>query len=206
MAPMRRGLVHAIAWLLATGAAVTLTWWGVHTVMAGTAYDPPRALPLPVDGVRERDVSALDSSTRRPRSPSPEPSVSSATPSDPAGAEEGRTSPAAPAPTGSATGPAEPSGESTEPSAGSGSGSGPGSDSAAGSGQVKSYAVDGGRVVLELGDSSAELVSATPDAGWQVQAWTEEYWIRVTFTRDGREVSVFCTWHDSAPRVEFDDR
>ncbi|MFD4842977.1 hypothetical protein ACFWP1_06675, partial [Streptomyces sp. NPDC058425] len=43
---MRRGLVLVLAWLLATGAAVTLSWWGVHTVMAGTAYDPPRAVPL----------------------------------------------------------------------------------------------------------------------------------------------------------------
>ena len=45
-AAMRRGLVHVLAWSLATGAAVTLSWWGVHTVMAGTAYDPPRALPI----------------------------------------------------------------------------------------------------------------------------------------------------------------
>jgi len=43
---MRRGLVHTAAWLFATGAAVTLSWWGVHTVVAGTAYDRPRALPI----------------------------------------------------------------------------------------------------------------------------------------------------------------
>ena len=57
MAAMRRGLVHVLAWLLATGAAVTLSWWGVHTVMAGTAYDPPRALP----------IKAADASTREPK-------------------------------------------------------------------------------------------------------------------------------------------
>ncbi|HEY9369348.1 MAG TPA: hypothetical protein VIU94_13060, partial [Streptomyces sp.] len=51
MAAMRRGLVHALAWSLATGAAVTLSWWGVHTVMAGTAYDPPQALPIPAGAV-----------------------------------------------------------------------------------------------------------------------------------------------------------
>ncbi|MER6983805.1 hypothetical protein ABT317_44370, partial [Streptomyces carpinensis] len=39
MAAMHRGLVHVLAWSLATSAAVTLSWWGVHTVMAGTAYD-----------------------------------------------------------------------------------------------------------------------------------------------------------------------
>ncbi|WLW54766.1 hypothetical protein [Streptomyces sp. YU58] len=66
---MRRGLVLVLAWLLATGAAATLSWWGVHTVMAGTAYDPPRALP----------VTAADATTQESRplaSPTP-----SATPS-----------------------------------------------------------------------------------------------------------------------------
>ncbi|MYX96274.1 hypothetical protein GT045_16005, partial [Streptomyces sp. SID486] len=67
---MRRGLVHVLAWLLATGAAVTLSWWGVHTVMAGTAYDPPRALP-----VTAADAVAPDR-TAAPRTPS-----ASATPS-----------------------------------------------------------------------------------------------------------------------------
>ncbi|MGW2742071.1 hypothetical protein [Streptomyces sp. NPDC001450] len=58
---MRRGLVHVLAWLLATGAAVTLSWWGVHTVMAGTAYDPPRALP----------ITAADTTTQRSKPPAP---------------------------------------------------------------------------------------------------------------------------------------
>lgn len=43
---MIRRLTQALAWSLATGAATTLTWWGVHSVMAGTAYDLPRALPV----------------------------------------------------------------------------------------------------------------------------------------------------------------
>ncbi len=66
---------------------------------------------------------------------------------------------------------------------------------------MKSYAVDGGRVAFDLGETSAELVSATPAAGWQMQVWKQTTWIRVTFTRDGRELSVFCVWHDTAPRV-----
>ncbi|MEV8424152.1 hypothetical protein [Streptomyces niveus] len=76
----------------------------------------------------------------------------------------------------------------------------------AGDGDVRSYPVDGGRVVLDLGSQSAELVSATPEAGWQMQVWKQDFWIRVTFTRDDREISVFCTWHDSAPRVQVDER
>ncbi|MBX4178485.1 hypothetical protein K3A88_28170, partial [Streptomyces geysiriensis] len=85
MAAMRRGLIHVIAWLLATGAAVTLSWWGVHTVMAGTAYDAPRALPITAADASVRDGAdddgkgpggeddggeSLASSTSRP-SPSP---------------------------------------------------------------------------------------------------------------------------------------
>ncbi|MFE3737383.1 hypothetical protein [Streptomyces sp. NPDC059134] len=194
---MRRGLVHTIAWLLATGAATTLTWWGVHTVMAGTAYDPPRALPLPVndaEGVSAASRAPLDSSTRRPREPSPPPPAPTSPSPSPEAPEGGPSaSPSASASADPGAVPAPP----PSPSASAGSGSG---------GRVESYAVDGGRVVLELGAESAELVSATPDAGWQVQAWTEEYWIRVTFTRDGREVSVFCTWHDHPPKVEFDKR
>jgi hypothetical protein len=67
---MRRGLVHLLAWSLATGAAVTLSWWGVHTVMAGTAYDPPRALPITAAKATTQESEPLASPTRRP-SPSP---------------------------------------------------------------------------------------------------------------------------------------
>ncbi|MEU9476770.1 hypothetical protein [Streptomyces sp. NPDC048191] len=76
---MRRGLVHVLAWLLATGAAVTLSWWGVHTVMAGTAYDPPRALPVTAADATTQGTKALGSPTHRP-SPSKRPSTGPATP------------------------------------------------------------------------------------------------------------------------------
>lgn len=82
---MRRGLVHVLAWLLATGAAVTLSWWGVHTVMAGTAYDPPRALPVATADATTQESKPLASPapTRRAapsRSPSPTPSATTARP------------------------------------------------------------------------------------------------------------------------------
>ncbi|WP_407697679.1 hypothetical protein [Streptomyces corynorhini] len=196
---MRTGLMHATAWLLATGAAVTLSWWGVHTVMAGTAYDPPRALPLPVDSSAEPGPAPVASSTRRPGGASASPAGSA--PSSPAAAP----SPSASAPASASAPPNSggadaPGGPEQTPEGGGDA------DAQATSGRVKSYAVDGGRVVLDLGESSAELVSATPEADWRMQVWTEPFWIRVTFTRDGREVSVFCTWHDHPPTVEFDDR
>ncbi|GAA4019299.1 hypothetical protein OG252_31495 [Streptomyces sp. NBC_01352] len=86
---MRRGLIHLLAWTLATGAAVTLSWWGVHSVMAGTAYDPPRALPITAADATTQESKPLASSTARPtpsasRSPAREPSPTpTRTPSSP---------------------------------------------------------------------------------------------------------------------------
>ncbi|WP_079065644.1 hypothetical protein [Streptomyces olivochromogenes] len=172
---MLRGFVHVLAWSLATGAAVTLSWWGVHTVMTGTAYDPPRALPIMVGGAATQEAKALASSTSRP-STSPSPSASKTTASP-------RPS-ATPVP-------------STSPSAD------PSPSASAPVGQVKSYDTDGGRAVFDLGTTSATLVSATPGSGWSMQVWKTESWIRVEFTSGADRVSVFCTWHDGPPRVEI---
>ncbi|MEW2415064.1 hypothetical protein AB0953_15260 [Streptomyces sp. NPDC046866] len=177
---MHRGLVHAFAWTLATGAAVTLSWWGVHTVMSGTAYDPPLAVPLA--------AKPLSSSTQRPaETESPPPS---AAPS----ASASSAAPPSPGPS-PAKSPPKPPPPDPRPSGQQGYGGGSG-------GTVRAYTVDGGRVVFDLGASSAELVSATPDSGWQMQVWKQPYWIRVTFTRAGKEMSVFCTWNGHPPLVE----
>ncbi|MFE3324651.1 hypothetical protein [Streptomyces sp. NPDC059176] len=179
MAGMRRGLVHAMAWSLATGAAVTFSWWGVHTVMAGTAYDPPRALPITTDNRTTQGSPSRASSTPRVPSPSasaspvPEPSrTTSPSPSPERSSPGRRTSPSAPPPSGS----------------------------------VKSYAVEGGRVAFDIGSSDAELVSATPSPGWTMQVWKQPTWIRVTFSRDGHENDVFCTWNDHPPLVQIEER
>ncbi|MBM7438972.1 hypothetical protein [Streptomyces sp. HB132] len=184
---MQRGLVHAIAWSLATGAAVTLSWWGVHTVMSGTAYDPPRALPISV-GARGGQVTdePVSSSTHRAlpsQSASPESTASRTAPTPSA-----RTS----RPPSSRPPAASPAGPSKTPAA---------------TGKVKSYPTRGGRVVLELADESAKLVSATPEPNWSMQVWTNPGWIRVDFSDGaGATVSVFCTWNGHPPMVETVDR
>ncbi|MEU9373129.1 hypothetical protein AB0D94_05060 [Streptomyces sp. NPDC048255] len=185
---MRRGLVHAMAWLLATGAAVTLSWWGVHTVMSGTAYDPPLAVPLATQPLSSSTQHAQPSAPPASASPSESPSPSASGSPSPAASPSAGSSPAKPPEKGSPPG-QQPYQQPDE----------------GGAGQVKAYPVSGGRVVFDLGASSAELVSATPSAGWRMQVWKQDYWIRVTFTRDGREVSVFCTWHDHPPVVEIVD-
>ncbi|MEU1369523.1 hypothetical protein ABZ454_25780 [Streptomyces sp. NPDC005803] len=180
---MQRGLVHALAWSLATGAAVTLSWWGVHTVMAGTAYDPPRAVPIAAGARSDRDaVETLSSSTHRPRPPA------SKTP-----AARPRTTPK-PSPTPSRTPSRTPVGTPRPTS----------TATATASGTAKSYGTDGGRIVFEFGADSAKLVSATPEQGWSVQVWTNTTWIRVNFTKDdGTTVSVYCTWNDHPPLVDI---
>ncbi|KMS90800.1 hypothetical protein ACZ91_12635 [Streptomyces regensis] len=170
---MRKGLVHVLAWLLATGAAVTLSWWGVHTVMAGTAYDPPRALP----------VTAADADTREVKSASPAPS-----PSPPPSRKRPVRTTATPTP---AHTPSRTPSPPPSPTA-----------SATASGRVRSYDTDGGRAVFDLRTADATLVSATPGPGWSMQVWKTESWIRVEFSRGADRVSVFCTWHDGPPRVE----
>ncbi|MFJ9109256.1 hypothetical protein [Streptomyces sp. NPDC102283] len=186
---MQRGLVHALAWLLATGAAVTLSWWGVHTVMTGTAYDPPRAVPVsvgsgPPQRIGQSTGAPLVSSTHR-TSPAPSASASSRS-------GGGSPSPSAPRPsrTPSAT-PKKPPAPSAPDKARS---------------EVKSYRTDGGRVVFELGARSAKLVSATPEPGWSMQVWPNDAWIRVDFSdgggKDGTTYSVFCTWNGTRPTVQ----
>ncbi|WUJ29386.1 hypothetical protein OG917_12255 [Streptomyces sp. NBC_00388] len=189
---MIRRLTQALAWSLATGAATTLTWWGVHSVMAGTAYDPPRALP--VAGSPE----LLSSATQRPEEPGSASPGAAAGHASSSGHPSRNSSPAPPAAArpGSRTPSAPPSGASSA----TGSPTSPES-----SGDVRSYTVSGGRVVFDLGASSAGLVSATPSDGWQMQVWKQPQWIRVTFTKGRTSVSVFCTWNGHKPSVEVDD-
>ncbi|WP_026248412.1 hypothetical protein [Streptomyces sp. LaPpAH-108] len=176
---MRRGLVHVLAWLLATGAAVALSWWGVHTVMAGTAYDPPRAVPITAAEAAAAHASPSPPATSRP-SPqtSGAPRPASPTPSRP----PART--ATPSPT-----TAPPSSPTTS------SAPAPASD-------VKPYDTPGGRAVFDIGPVSATLVSATPGTGWSMQVWKTETWIRVEFSRSTDRVTVFCDWHDGPPHVD----
>lgn len=185
---MRRGLAHAGAWTLATSAAVALSWFGVHHVLAGTAYDPPRALPL----------AEPAAASAPPPSPPSSPSASAGhRPKAPTGTPTGKptaTDPATPPAAGrSASAPARPPGSPT-----------PAASAPGATGDVHSYPVEGGRVVLDLDATSATLVSATPEPGWEMKVWnqSESAWIRVDFTSGSTTSSLFCTWNGHPPTVE----
>jgi hypothetical protein len=77
------------------------------------------------------------------------------------------------------------------PPAGSGTGS-----------SVHSYLVPGGRVAVNLRPDSAELVSAVPDPGWQMQVWNGDQWLRVDFSQGASTNSVFVTWNGHPPDVQ----
>lgn len=173
MAPMRRGLVHVLAWLLATAAATTLSWWGVHTVMAGTAYDPPRAVPITAAEAAAHASTATP--TPSSASPTPTPRRTSPPPSPTPARSAAPATPTTPTPWAPTTTPA---------------------------GNVKAYDTGGGRAVFDLGPASATLVSATPGTGWSMQVWKTETWIRVEFSRSTDRVTIFCDWHDGPPHVD----
>ncbi|WP_399097107.1 hypothetical protein ACGH2B_18620 [Streptomyces sp. BBFR2] len=181
---MRRGLMHTGAWTLATGGAVALSWFGVHAVLSGTAYDPPRAVPLSAAAAPSSATAAPQaSSTHRPK-PSPTPTTASPSPT-----------PSRPAP------PArpEPSHRPSPP---------PTAVTLDGEGTVKSFTTSGGRVALDLRPDSAQLVSATPEAGWEMQVWKQDGLIRVDFTSGGgdRHATVLCTWDDGhSPVVQISE-
>ncbi|GAA1508376.1 hypothetical protein [Streptomyces synnematoformans] len=195
---MRRRFVHALAWTLATLTAVTVSWLGVRLMLDSTS-DRPHAVPLSGGAPSARESSeppSVGTATERPPRPSPTPTRTPDSPSAAAGSE-------------GAEEPEEP--ERTESPAGANGSRAAGEtaqgDRPAGSGavDVQTFPVAGGRVTFEMAGGAAELVSATPQAGWQMQIWEQTSWIRVDFVAGDRRTSVICTWHDSAPRVETNE-
>jgi hypothetical protein len=173
---VRKGLVRTVAWAGATTAAVAVSWFGVHRVLADGSADQPRALvvavtvpttpppppPLPTSiGAPAETSSASPSPTpdTRPsatRSPLPQLPSSAPTP--------------APSPTDT----------------------------------VSSFTRPGGLIVVAMGPTSAHLITATPDPGWSVHTWTgQSTWLRVDFEKDDGTDSVFyVTWNGHPPTVQ----
>ncbi|MGW2374619.1 hypothetical protein [Kitasatospora sp. NPDC001683] len=176
---MRNGLVQLCAWAAATGAAVALSWLGVHAVLTGAAFEQPAALPLP---------SPKAGGTSYGASAAPVPAPTADTPAQPAAPTAATTAAHAPADGPATTGTAAtPPARRPTPTATS---------------TVRSYPVPGGRVALDIRADRASLVSATPDPGWQMQVWNGDQWMRVDFTRENQANSVFVYWNGHPPVVE----
>lgn len=197
---MRRLLKQGIAWTLSTAAAGMVSWWGVHTVMAATAYPSPSPIALTETQVEEkRREDSGPASTRRPDA-----GRATARPTPTGGSDEPAEKPS-PGPTPSIGADPTPTRGAASPSPEpDGAAGGSGDRPTEGTGEVKGYAVDGGRVTFDMKRDYAELVSAAPNAGWRMQVWKHPLWIRVTFTQGDREISVFCSWHEHPPLVEIE--
>ncbi|GAB7182886.1 hypothetical protein ATKI12_2717 [Kitasatospora sp. Ki12] len=174
---MRNGLVQLGAWAAATGAAVALSWFGVHAVLTGAAFEQPTALPLPSPKAGGTPSPAT-TAPEQPRSAAQ--SAPPAQPASPAAATTHGPTPVAPVP---------PPTRRPTPTAGATS-------------TVKSYPIPGGKVALDLKPDHASLVSATPDPGWQMQVWNGDQWMRIDFTKDNQANSVFVYWNGHPPVVE----
>ncbi|MER6299369.1 hypothetical protein ABT247_07320 [Kitasatospora sp. NPDC001539] len=174
---MRNGLVQLGAWAAATGAAVALSWFGVHAVLTGAAFEQPAALPLP--------SPKADGTPYTATAPTEQP---------PTAAQDGPTAPSA-APTATATRPPAVAPTTPPPARRP-------SPTATPTSTVRSYPIPGGRVALDVRADEASLVSATPDPGWQMQVWNGPQWMRVDFTKDNQANSVFVYWNGHPPVVE----
>ncbi|MGW4895241.1 hypothetical protein ACWEQL_23665 [Kitasatospora sp. NPDC004240] len=176
---MRNGLVQLGAWAAATGAAVALSWFGVHTVLTGDAFEQPSALPLPSPAAATNPAPAPVPSgapaQSAPQSESPVAAMAS-TSARPSSAPPATQAP----PTSRRPAPA------TTPTT-----------------SVRSYLVPGGKVALDIRADRASLVSATPDPGWQMQVWNGDQWMRIDFSKGGTTAnSVFVTWNGHPPDVQ----
>jgi hypothetical protein len=179
------GLVRAGAWAAATAAAVSVSWLGVHRVLGDTSYEQPRMLAA-----------------------APVTSASSAPPLPTAIASPNRT------PTGSATATATatatttatatpPPARSTGGTPGSGAGGPSGTTGATGAtGQIQGYNRPGGRIVVDMGATSASVVTAVADPGWSVHQWYGDDWLRVDFMQGTADSIFYVTWNGHAPSVQ----
>ncbi|GAA2745422.1 hypothetical protein [Kitasatospora cinereorecta] len=178
---MRSQLVQLGAWAAATGAAVALSWLGVHAVLADTVFEQPVAVPLPsptATAADDREPGTATGTVGGESPAAPASSTAATQAATPAGPSPGRAS---------ATTAQPPPAGATKPSPTT---------------SLHSYALPGGRVALDLRPDHAELVTATPDSGWQMQIWHGDQWMRIDFSQGGRTSSVFVTWNGHPPDVQ----
>lgn len=193
MGSMRRALVHTAGWLAATTAAVAVSWHGVHTMLSGTAYDPPQALPISVQN---------SGSPLPPTAMGPTPAASASVPSEsPSPEEDDKTPSTPPTPSRATSSPKQP--QQGDPPVEQQVPPPPAPEpNQEYTGQVQSKAVEGGQVAFEMGPDWAKLVSATPESGWAMTVWEQPTWIRVDFVKDNITWSVFCVWNEQPPQID----
>jgi hypothetical protein len=164
-----------------------MSWFGVHRVLRDASFEQPRALVVAVTAVAAASSApplptAIGSATQS-AAPSaaatPTPRTHSATPSHPASSTPSTA--------------AYPTSTSVSVSVSASSGAG---------GQVQSFIRPGGRIAVDMGATSASLVSANPDAGWSMHVWTGAQWLRVDFEQGSTDSIFYVTWNGHPPMVQ----
>ncbi|MEW2358252.1 hypothetical protein [Spirillospora sp. NPDC029432] len=69
-------------------------------------------------------------------------------------------------------------------------------------GNVRSYSTRGGRAALAVSERRVQLVSATPNAGYETRVTENDGWLRVDFLADRRTSSVIASFYNHRPTVE----
>ncbi|OIV35777.1 hypothetical protein BIV57_19820 [Mangrovactinospora gilvigrisea] len=178
------GVARAAAWAVATGGAIALSWFGVSGALGnGVLDDAPRAFSVTDQGLSTVRARPGPTHSAPSRSAPPSPSTHSAVPT---------------------RRPASPSHPATRSPSASPSPSP--SPSASAQGTTQTVVVRGGRVALMLHPASAELISASPNAGWSLQVWRSAEWLRVQFSMGASVSTVYCTWNGHPPIVQTDEQ
>ncbi|WP_066373164.1 hypothetical protein [Herbidospora mongoliensis] len=203
-----RAIGYTVAWCGATALAVGVAWFGVSGVLRTALGDGEPLTPLVVAAPQPNVVSGVRREPPSPEAavpPSEPPASIQVTPTAAAATPRPRKTPAATRrPTVTATTsepkptppPAPKQSQAPQPS--------PSAQSQAAQSEEKlhTFNLNGGRATVAVREKDCRIVSATPAEGWELQTWTEPYWLRITFLRDGKESSAFCTWNALPPRLD----
>jgi hypothetical protein len=199
---MVRLLLGLAAWTAGTVIAVFVALLGANVVIRNAGVEPG----IPVLNEAVLTPSAASSPSATPHAVIPQAASAGGTPgvkrtaTAAKTATVGRTSPGQPAPSGT-----HPRANSTgsSPSAGapaSVSASAPASVSAP-AGDVRAYTLVGGNVTLQVTDTSVQLITAVPDAGYSVMTWPGTDWLRVDFSLGTHVSSLIASWYEHAPTI-----
>ena len=168
---MVRVMTALAAWAAGTVIAVGVTWFGANVVVRNAGVGPG----MPVINAAVLPASGTPSVSVTP--PATAPAIARASAQASASPDETGPSP-------SATATASPS-SAASPSAGS----------------VHAYELAGGRVTLMVTQTSVQLVTAVPNAGYSVQTWSGTGWLRVDFSAGPRVSSLIASWYEHTPTI-----
>jgi hypothetical protein len=170
---VRRGLLHVGVWAVATAVAVAVSWLGVRSVLRGTAYGPPRTLPIPA--ASSGPPPGISTAVHRPKPSAP---ATTTSPGGPGTHPPKAPSPSTPSPS------SEPPGDASDVH----------SYTVAGGQVVLDLAAKSASLVSATPDPDWRMQLWTAQPGWLRVTFTS--------ASGSAASSVFCTWNGHPPTVQ----